>query len=90
MVLCHEGPNFCLKRLDEVPEQLQNHYVFDKLILRAMQLPEKCSSSPVASLDQGKDTSLVYAKRIAEYNGLLTGEELRMLRAARTNLEIFY
>jgi len=79
-------PDLWLETFEHVREKLRVHETFVKLILCAMQSSEERSATPFALLSQGEDTSLVHAKLIAEYVGVPTGEELRMLRNARANL----
>ena len=47
------------------------------------------SSCPLSLLNQGQETTMTHVKCIAEYLGVSTGKELRLLRQASANLVVW-
>jgi hypothetical protein len=71
-----------------VRDKLRSHDIFVKLMLGGMMAATSGSTTPLTLFNQGKETSLAFTKPIAEYLGVPTGEELRLLREARKNLAL--
>jgi hypothetical protein len=68
-----------------VRAQVQFHENFVR-ILCAMSSSTVSKNCHLPVLDQGKETSSAYKKLLAEFLGVPTGNELRLLRSASMNL----
>jgi hypothetical protein len=66
-----------------VRDKLSHHDTFVKLIIGSI---DAASGSTFFRLNQGRDTSLVYKRQIAECLGIAMGDELKLLRQASANL----
>jgi len=66
-------------------EKLITHEVFAKIILPSIRFSEQ---SPFATLDQDDETLLALKMNIAEFAGVLTGDELGRHRRARSNFAL--
>jgi Domain of unknown function (DUF4116) len=82
-----ETHSFWIDNSKIVRDKLKSHEIFVKLMLGGM-MASTGGSTPLTLLNQGKETSLAFTKPIADYLGVPTGEELRMLREARKNLAL--
>jgi len=79
----HPLHHICMERapfLTTVRHKLHIHGVDVGMLLPGMSRFGNSSSSGLALLDQGSETSLVYKKLIAEFLGVPIGNELRQLR----------
>lgn len=74
--------SFLLSFSEKVRSKIACHMAFTRLLC-GMQLGV---DTPLVMLSQGRETALVYKKRIAEFLGVSKGEELRLLRKASLNL----
>lgn len=86
-----EDFSFLVKFARTVRNYLQVHSTFMKYILGSIDTADVDdqrgnSDCPLGLLNQGRETSLVYKKRIAEYVGLPSGERLRLLRSTSEKL----